>query len=47
MTGAEMDEAIASVLASQQVALERIRRRQWQERVENAGRFVQGGIEWR
>jgi hypothetical protein len=39
MTGAQMDEAIASVLASHQVALERIRRRQWAQRVENAAKL--------
>jgi hypothetical protein len=36
---AEMDEAMASVLASEQVALERIRRRGWQARIDRASQF--------
>jgi hypothetical protein len=39
MTASEMDEALAIVLAGEQVAIERHRRQQWQARVESAAAF--------
>jgi hypothetical protein len=42
MTGEEVDPAIATVLAGQAAAVERIRRAQWRQRVENATKFQIG-----
>jgi hypothetical protein len=39
MTGADTDQAMATILAGQEVALERFRRRQWRERVARAADF--------
>ena len=39
MTGEEIDRAIATVLAGQAAAIERIRRARWRQRVENAANF--------
>lgn len=39
MTGAEMDEAMTTVLAGQEVEVERIRRRQWASTVADAAKF--------
>jgi hypothetical protein len=39
MSGAELDDAIASVLAHQGVARERLRRKEWQRVVERAAAF--------
>jgi hypothetical protein len=42
MTGAEVDEAIASILTRFDLAAEQKRRRQWQQRTENATNFPGG-----
>jgi hypothetical protein len=39
MSGSELDEAIASVLAHQAMVRERLRRKQWQRTVERAAAF--------
>jgi hypothetical protein len=39
MTGAEMDQAMSSILASQQATIERLQRRAWQATLDNAGQF--------
>ena len=39
MSGAELEAAIASVLANLMLATEQVRRRQWQQRVESAAEF--------
>jgi hypothetical protein len=40
MTGEEFDRAIATVLASQALATERVRRKRWEGVIENAARLV-------
>ena len=39
MTGTELDRAIATVLAHEALVLERRRRRDWQNRLQNAAKF--------
>ena len=39
MTGADLDQAMATILAGEQVALERFRRRQWQATLDSADQF--------
>jgi hypothetical protein len=42
MTGAEADEAIATILARFDLAAEQKRRHQWQQRIANARNFPGG-----
>jgi hypothetical protein len=42
MTGEELNQAAANVLAGIALDMERARRRRWQERIENAATFKAG-----
>jgi hypothetical protein len=43
LDGAEIDKIIADVQAQKALAFERVRRKRWQQRVENAAAFDHGG----